>query len=193
MGNVRTKQESRAARITPVGSSARVVEVLARALAAPVARADESIDLILSEMGAFGDVDRAYVFQRKPGELLDNTHEWCGPGIEPMVDVLKDQSMDIIAPWRDGFERGEVFHAPSVSALPLNSMIREILEMQGIQSLILVPFRDEGQMSGFVGYDAVRQERQFSDDEISILTAMAGAIGTLIARAAAQQILMPKV
>ncbi|MFN3647057.1 MAG: PAS domain S-box protein [Gemmobacter sp.] len=163
------------------------MQVLARALAAPVSRADEAIDLILSEMGAFGDVDRAYVFQRKPGELLDNTHEWCAPGIEPMIDLLKDQSMDIIAPWREGFERGEVFHAPSVRSLPLNSLIRDVLEMQGIQSLILVPFQKDGRMSGFVGYDAVRQERLFTDDEISILTAMAGAIGTIIGRVAADR------
>lgn len=187
MGHVRTKQQGRAARVAPSGRSARVVQVLARALAAPVSNADESINLILSEMGAYGDVDRAYVFQCKPGELLDNTHEWCGPGVEPMVDVLKDQPMDIIAPWREGFDRGEVFHAPSVRSLPLNSLIREVLEMQGIQSLILVPFQMDGQMSGFVGYDAVRQERRFTDDEISILTAMAGAIGTIIARAAADQ------
>jgi PAS domain S-box-containing protein len=184
MGHVRTKQQNRAARVTASGRNARVVEVLARALSAPVSRADESIDLILSEMGAFGDVDRAYVFQRKPEELLDNTHEWCGPGIEPMVDMLKDQSMDIIAPWREGFERGEVFHAPSVQSLPLDSLIREVLAMQGIQSLVLVPFQFAGQMSGFVGYDAVRQERRFTEDEISILAAMAGAIGTIIARVA---------
>ncbi|MDP2083613.1 MAG: PAS domain S-box protein [Gemmobacter sp.] len=183
MGHVRSKPQRGAAKVAASGRSARVVGVLARALAAPVARADDSINLILSEMGAFGHVDRAYVFQTKPNELLDNTHEWCAAGIEPMIDVLKDQSTDIIAPWREGFERGEVFHAPSVAALPLGSLIREVLEMQGIQSVILVPFRIEGKMSGFVGYDAVRQERQFSDDEISILTAMAGAIGTLLARA----------
>ncbi len=169
------------------GRSARVVEVLAKALSAPVAGSDAAIDLILSEMGAFADVDRAYVFQCRPGDLLDNTHEWCSPEIEPMVAVLKDQPMDIIAPWREGFERGEVFHAPSVRELPRESLIREVLEMQGIQSAVLVPMRRGSTMSGFVGYDAVRKERRFSEDEISILAAMSGAIGTILERVAADR------
>jgi len=182
MDHVTTKHKRGSDPVTASGGSARVVEVLARALSAPVARADEAIDLILSEMGAFGDVDRAYVFQCKPGDLLDNTHEWCGPGIEPMVDILKDQPMDIIAPWREEFDRGEVFHAPSVRLLDVDSLIRGVLEMQGIQSVILVPFLIGSEMAGFVGYDAVRQERLFAANEISILTAMAGAIGTIISR-----------
>ena len=167
-----------------LGRSARVVDVLARALAASVAEADAAIDLILSEMGLFADVDRAYVFQRKPGDLLDNTHEWCAPGVDPMVDILKDQPMDIIAPWRDGFERGEVFHAPRVQDLALDSLIREVLDMQGIRSIVLVPIRSGTTMMGFVGYDAVAKERSFTPEEISILTAMSGAIGTILARAA---------
>ncbi len=166
------------------GRSARVVEVLAQALSAPVSEADAAINLILAEMGLFADVDRAYVFQRKPGDLLDNTHEWCAPGIEAMVDVLKDQPMDIIAPWREGFERGEVFHAPRVLDLALDSLIREVLEMQGIRSIVLVPIRSGNAMQGFVGYDAVLKERNFTPEEISILSAMSGAIGTILDRAA---------
>ena len=169
------------------GRSARVVEVLASALSAPVAEADAAINLILSEMGLFADVDRAYVFQRKPGELLDNTHEWCAPGIDPMVDILKDQPMDIIAPWRDGFERGEVFHAPRVQDLPLDSLIRGLLEMQGILSIVLVPIRSGTTMLGFVGYDAVLKERNFTAEEISILSAMSGAVGTILERARADR------
>ena len=166
---------------------AQVVAVLARALAAPVEQASQAVDLILSEMGAFARVDRAYVFECKAGSLLDNTFEWCAGGIDPMIGYLKDQPIDIIAPFRDGFERGEVFHAPAVQDLPGDSLIRGVLEMQGIRSVILVPFLFEQALAGFVGYDAVREERRFSPDEITILTAMSGAIGTILARAAADR------
>ena len=165
------------------GGSARVVSVLAQALAAPVSECDGAINLILSEMGTLAGVDRAYVFRRRGDDILDNTHEWCADGIEAMIDMLQDQSIDIIAPWREGFERGEVFLAPSVRELPLDSMIRGLLEMQGIQSLVLVPFRRNDRMAGFVGYDAVRQERRFSDEEVDVLAAMSGAVGTILARA----------
>lgn len=71
-----------------LGQNAHVVEILADSLSAHVCDADAAIDRILAGMGQLSGVDRAYVFQRKPGDLLDNTHEWCGPGIEPMIASL---------------------------------------------------------------------------------------------------------
>ncbi|WP_084450906.1 PAS domain S-box protein [Gemmobacter nectariphilus] len=168
-------------------SSARVVDVLARALSAPVSQADEAIDLILSEMGDYAGADRAYVFQLRPNEVLDNTHEWCAPGIVPMLEELQDQPTEMIGPWRDGFEAGVVVHIPSVADLPPDSPVKEALEMQGILSAVFVPIRVDGDFAGFVGYDAVRARRDYSADEIAILAAMSGAIGTIIGRAEADR------
>lgn len=172
---------------TELGSGAHVVEVLTEALAAPVLDADSAINRILLEMGKFSRVDRAYVFQRKTGDLLDNTHEWCEVGIDPMKDALQDLPMDMIAPWRDGFERGESFHAPSIADLQLPQEIRSFLEMQGIKGMLLVPLRAEGSIIGFSGYDSVREEHTFTEDEVRILIAMSGAIGTILARVLADQ------
>ncbi|WP_323040324.1 PAS domain S-box protein [Gemmobacter sp.] len=167
--------------------SARVVDVLARALSAPVADADDAIGLILSEMGGYAGADRAYVFQLRPNDVLDNTYEWCGPGIEPMLDELQDQPVEMIGPWRDGFEAGEIVHIPSARDLPDDSPVKETLEMQGIQSAVFVPIKQDGTFAGFVGYDAVHAQRNYSPDDISILGAMSGAIGTILARVAADR------
>ncbi len=167
--------------------SAHVVDVLARALSAPVSQADEAINLILSEMGDYADADRAYVFQLRPNEVLDNTYEWCAPGIVPMLEELQDQPTEMIGPWREGFEAGEVVHIPSVVDLPPDSPVKEALEMQGILSAVFVPILLDGTFGGFVGYDAVRARRDYSKDDISILAAMSGAIGTIIARALADR------
>jgi diguanylate cyclase (GGDEF)-like protein len=170
--------------------SAYVVEVLADAISSPISDANAAIDKILFGMGTLSSVDRAYVFQRKAGDLLDNTHEWCGPGVEPMIGMLQDMSMDIIAPWREGFERGEILHVPSVDAMDLAPAIRELLEMQAIRGILLVPLQYDGQIVGFVGFDRVKGSRAFTPEVVRILTAIAGAVGTILARAAANREIM---
>ncbi|WP_268235830.1 bifunctional diguanylate cyclase/phosphodiesterase [Blastomonas aquatica] len=149
--------------------------------------ADHAIDKILSGMGSLSDVDRAYVFQCRPGDIVDNTHEWCSEGTAPMIDVLQNMPMDIIAPWREGFERGEPLHVPSIDAFDLSPDLRELMAMQGIKGILLVPLQWDGSIVGFVGFDQVGVARPFSAEILRILIAVAGAVGTILARAAANR------
>lgn len=164
-----------------------MVEIIAQSLSAHVCDADAAIDQLLAGMGQLSGVDRAYVFQRKPGDLFDNTHEWCGPGIEPMIEALQDMPIDIIAPWREGFERGEILHVPSVDDFDLVPELREFLKMQAIQGLLLVPLQWDGAIVGFVGFDRVKLAQPFPDEVVRILIAVAGAVGTILARSDANR------
>ena len=166
---------------------AHCVEILADALSAHVCDSHTAINKILAGMGDLSGVDRAYVFQRRPGDRLDNTHEWCGEGVDPMIDMLQDMPMDIIAPWREGFERGETLHVPSIDDFELDPDLRELMAMQGILGLLLVPLQWDGSIVGFVGFDRVKIARSFPPEIVRILVAMAGAVGTILARAAANR------
>lgn len=166
---------------------AQAVEILADALSAHVSDAHAAIDKILAGMGGLSGVDRAYVFERRAGDRLDNTHEWCGDGIDPMIDMLQDMPMDIIAPWREGFERGEILHVPSIEEMDLDPDLRELLAVQGILGILLVPLQWDGSIVGFVGFDRVRVASPFAPQIVRILVAMAGAVGTILARAAANR------
>jgi len=166
---------------------AYVVEVLADAISTPISNADTAINKILSSMGILSGVDRAYVFQRKFGDLLDNTHEWCRDGVEPMIERLQNMSMDIIAPWRAAFEQGEILHVPRVDDMALDPSIRDLLAMQGIRGILLVPLQFDGRIVGFVGFDRVKAARPFSAEVVRILTAISGAVGTILARAEADR------
>lgn len=166
---------------------AHAVEILADALSAHVSDAHTAIDKILAGMGDLSGVDRAYVFERRAGDRLDNTHEWCGEGIDPMIDMLQDMPMDIIAPWREGFERGEILHVPSIEDMDLDPDLRQLMVVQGIVGILLVPLQWDGSIVGFVGFDRVRFASPFPPQIVRILVAMAGAVGTILARAAANR------
>ena len=57
-----------------------------------------------------------------------------------------------------------------VLAIPKDSPLREILEPQGIKSLLTLPVVQYNTLIGFVGFDSVNNHHQYSDKERSILT-----------------------
>ena len=133
---------------------------------------DAGIDRALAAIGAFTEADRAYVFLFKDGAVrMDNTHEWCAEGVEPQVESLKDIPLGEELPWfAERIRTREVVHVPDVAALPSEARLeREHFESQGIQSLIVVPMALGDRHIGFLGFDAVRSRRSWTDDDQALL------------------------
>ena len=143
-------------------------------------RIDGGIERALAAIGAFSGADRAYVFLlRDNGALADNTHEWCADGIEPQIETLKDIPLHEVLPWfAEHIETRRVFHAPKVAELPSEAHPeREYFEALNIRSLIVVPMFLKGRPIGFLGFDAVREYRSWTEDDQAILR-MVGQILT---------------
>jgi len=140
----------------------------------PVERQDTAIDQSLATMGKLIHADRAYLFAYDFGqEVMSNTHEWCSPGITPEIDNLQALPTALFPDWVSAHKRGELVHIPSVAALPADSHLREVLEPQGIRSLITLPLMQESACLGFAGFDAVREERAWQEEEVSLLRVLA--------------------
>ena len=140
----------------------------------PVTELDAAIDTALAQTGAFVGVDRAYVFAYDfAAQRVCNTHEWCAPGIEPQIDELQDTPMSDVQDWVDTHQRGEVIHIPDVRALPADSGVREVLEPQGIVTLMTLPIAVGPEVFGFVGFDAVRGPRHWKPEERQLLEVLA--------------------
>jgi PAS domain S-box-containing protein len=132
---------------------------------------DEGINYALKAIGEFAEVDRSYIFlYRDRGRIVDNTHEWCAPGVEPQIHRLKGQLVDDF-PWLMGkLKRGEVVHVPRVSDLPPEaSAEKKEFEFQEIRSLVIVSLVFGGAPIGFLGFDSVRTEKTWSEDTIELL------------------------
>lgn len=160
---------------------ALVVELLNDMLRAPVDQTDAAIDRAMARIGAFCQRDRAYVFLRR-GELIDNTHEWCAPGIEPMREHLQSVPISILDTFRDELFNGAASHVPDVRDYPSGSTIRVFLEEQGIRSLLLVPMHSDGAFFGFLGFDAVECAGAFLPGEIYLLQSLADVITSVLIR-----------
>ncbi len=149
------------------------------------ANVDSTIDRALASLGNFTGADRAYVFQFKDGDTrMDNTHEWHADGIEPQIANLKGIQPEKELPWfAERIRKREFIHVPRVSALPPEAdRERDHFSEQGIRSLIAVPTQTSGRLIGFLGFDAVRDLREWTDDDRSLLQFVGGTISYAIER-----------
>lgn len=132
------------------------------------------IDRALRITGEFTGVDRSYTFLYDFDRgVCNNTHEWCREGIEPMIDVLQDVPLAGLDDWMKAHRNGEIMHIPWVEDLEATSALREILEPQGIQTMVAVPLFYDSQCLGFVGFDAVLHRKQWSQGELVLLRLLA--------------------
>ena len=132
---------------------------------------DDGINQALRTTGEFGGVDRSYVFLFSgDGTKMDNTHEWCAEGIEPQIDNLKGLPVEDFPWWMDKLNRFENVYISRVADLPPGAnIVKEILQPQGIQSLIVVPMVYGGSLIGYLGFDSVRTEKRWSKESIALL------------------------
>lgn len=140
----------------------------------PLEQLDEQINLTLAQVGDFIKVDRSYLFSYNfTRGIMINTHEWCAPGVSAEIQNLQEVPVDFIPDWVEQHVNGNVMHVPDVSALPADSNLRKILEPQSIITLITLPLMSKGNCLGFVGFDAVKEKREWTDLELSLLRVLA--------------------
>lgn len=132
---------------------------------------DQAVHDTLASIGEFVGAGRAYIFQfHNYQRLMSNTYEWCAPGVTPQIDNIQDFPTDKL-PWFMLKLRGrEVVHIPRVRKLPPEAYnLRLTLERQDIKSLIVVPIVYQNELAGFIGFDGVYEEAEWSSDTVSLL------------------------
>jgi len=123
----------------------------------PLDRVDETVQGSLGELGRFVGADRVYIFEYDfENDYCRNTHEWCATGIPPQIQDLQEVPLSILPQWMETHRRGEAMRIPDVLALPPEDAVRQVLEPQGIRSLLSMPMIEAGRCLGFVGFDYVR-------------------------------------
>ena len=182
---VRTEEALQASRATVIAlrqqhDMQRLINELASDfMAATTSDFDAAIDRILRRSGEYFDADRSYVFvTHGEGKYFSNTHEWCAAGIEPQRESLQDHLVEA-APWWWGQLRGEGrVLVRNIADLPDEAAAeRTVLESQDILSVCAFPIGDRDGVFGFVGFDAVRDRRDWADDVIQFGATIGDLIG----------------
>ena len=116
---------------------------------------EDSIRSLLSFIGETLVCDRAYIFEFSRSDQLNNTYEWCAPGVRPVIDMLQDVSIEIYAPlWLPRFLQHEYVMIPDLEAYAaIDPPMYRLLKGQDIHTLLAAPIYLEKKFMGFVGVD----------------------------------------
>lgn len=147
----------------------------------------EAIQKALEAIGIATGVDRVYIFENEQDEVFGESFfsqrfEWVAEGIIPQIENPELQNM----PYSSNFPRwyNLLSSGQTVSGLTKNFPERErrILESEDIISIIVAPIFVRKKLWGMVGFDDCTKGIDWTSNEISILTALAGSIGGSISR-----------
>ncbi|MBZ0298032.1 MAG: PAS domain S-box protein, partial [Anaerolineae bacterium] len=100
---------------------------------------DSALNRTLEMTGHLMDVSRVYVFRCREGEhLLDNTHEWCAPGIPAKIDSFQELPFDDLMPSAlPMLVQNGIIASQHIDELPDD--VRAILEPKNAKSVLILP------------------------------------------------------
>ncbi len=166
-----------------------IAGVSSRFVTLPAAETDSGIDAALRDLGEFAGVDRSYVFSFAADlSEMNNSHEWCASGIEPQIERLQGLPVGEIPWFFERISRQEVVYVPRVKDLPAEAAAEKVhWEEQDIQSMVAVPIIAAGKLTGLLGFDAVNNEKVWTEQELTLLRTVGEIVGSALVRQRAEE------
>ncbi len=153
----------------------------------PTELVDSGIHKTLGDLGTFVKADRSYVFVYQDDTMF-NLFEWCADGITPQINRMQGVPIDTMTWSNEQILRGEILNTPCVADLPPQAQAeKDEFGVQGVQSVLAVPMERRGQVVGFMGFDAVRQQRHWPEEVVDLLRIAAGIIANVLDRRDAER------
>ncbi len=143
-----------------------ITRISKRFMDSPFDQLDKAINESLSVLGNLLSVCRVYVFEFSEScQTMNNTYEWCQTGIESTMEMLQDLSVDIFPWWIVKLHENEVINIYDVNEMDDDQINeRTILLEQDIKSVLVVPMHVDQKLVGFIGFDAVLENKNFQDE-----------------------------
>ncbi|MCA5964086.1 GAF domain-containing protein [Blautia sp. RD014234] len=148
---------------------------------------DTAVNAILEVIGRQFDVSRVYIFENEEDpDYCKNTYEWCNEGVWPEIGNLQHvpYADDLEGGYQSNFNESGVFYCRDIDALTPQQ--REILEPQGIKSMLQCAIYDKGKFKGFVGFDECRVNRYWTQEQVNTLVFIAQILSTFLLKLRAQ-------
>lgn len=144
------------------------------------------IDQSLELMGETTSVDRVYLFINDvdplSGKIFSRqTNEWTNSKVSselsnPELQAIPMENHPFLV---ESAQKGKPITIITEKA---NDLTREILESQGIQSLLMMPIRINDFFYGFIGFDDCFTQKIWTEDEISFLASVTTNLSIAIER-----------
>jgi diguanylate cyclase (GGDEF)-like protein len=127
---------------------------------------------------------------------MTNTHEWVDRGVASLLEDQQEVGIGEFVWWQGQIRQmvaaNHVVFVESVRNLPAEAVNEKaLLNEQGVQSLICVPVRVHGRVSGFFGVDSL-VTRTWRTDQADLLLIVSGLISGVLERDDLEQELLER-
>lgn len=145
------------------------------------------LDDIMQILGEVTLVDRVYLFSKYSADNIENSFftqisEWTYSDVVPQRNnpYFKEFNLEESMPTLYNKLLAKQAYYSLVRHVPESE--RQMLIEHDIESLLIIPIFVKNILWGFIGFDDTKQERIWSEQEISVLMIAANAIGSSIER-----------
>ena len=156
-----------------------VAELSVQFINVPADEVDDAIRAALGRIGEALELDRCTFFRISPDGLLSQPIGWQAAGVPPQPASVQGSER---YPWAlEILRAGEVVSVSRLDEVP-SGVDRQSFEEAGTKSAVTVPLSVSGKIVGAVGFNRLREERQWQPEEIHRLKVIASAFGSVLAR-----------
>lgn len=161
-----------------------IARISTRFVEQPLQQIDAGINFALENLGRFAKVDRCYlVLFSEDGQTMTNTHEWCAEAIKSREKSVQALPVAQVPWFMDQIGQRQVVYVPHVNTLPkIAKAEKAVWSAQDTQSLVCVPIQGGGELIGFFGFNAVRQEQAWEKQDFDLLQTAGEILGGAIQR-----------
>ncbi len=141
---------------------------------------DATIGDVLSLVGNFFDVSRVYIFENNEDNThCSNTFEWCNTGIWPEKDNLQNLGYETDVPnWPEVYDDQGILYCTDIHEM--DPLFQQILEPQGIKSMLHCAIMHRGVFRGFVGFDQCNKSSLWTQGQVSLLKFIAQVLSVFL-------------
>ena len=126
------------------------------------------------------NVSRVYIFENDEDNThCSNTFEWCNRDIPPEKDNLQNLSYETDIPnWQAVYDKNGMLYCTDITEL--DPVIRDVVEPQGIRSMLHCAILDQGVYRGFVGFDECTANCFWTPGQVSALQFLAEMLAVFL-------------
>jgi len=143
---------------------------------------DPFLEFCIEKLGLLTNVSRVYIFKNnEDNTLMNNTHEWVNEGVKSFIEELQDVPYADFPYWKKMLESNNIIHATDIMK-DLPKELHDILSMQKIRSILVVPLFVRNKFYGFLGFDNCVEAKLWEESDLNLLRTSAQVISGAIGR-----------
>lgn len=134
----------------------------------------EAINIILKQVGEHYEADRAFIFEYRTKEdgilTANNTYEWCAGNAVSQMSLFQNVPVDYFSLWKSQIEQHcNIIIESAEEIRDIHPNDYSVLKKHGINSMMLIPLNVDDKVTGFIGIDNPKANR----DDYSLLSSLA--------------------